>query len=82
MFVKDPFISCLAYILVFGIYLLNYFDRYYVRICMYALLASVVLDLIWLIVMPGVPIFLFSLTSTDNLDTDPLFNLVSSDLPI
>lgn len=66
MFVKDPFISCLAYLFVFGIYLLNYFDRYYVRVCMYMLLASIILDLIWLIVMPGVHIHLSSLTSTIN----------------
>ena len=54
MFVKDPFISSLAYILVFGIYLLNYFDRSYVRVCLGALLVSVILDFIWLFVMAGV----------------------------
>jgi len=78
MFVKDPFISSLAYLAVFGIYLLNYFDRYYVRVCMYLLLTSVVLDIIWLIVLPGVNIFKFSLTSTINLATDPTFSLASS----
>lgn len=75
MFVKDPFISCLAYLFVFGIYLLNYFDRYYVRICMYGLLASVIFDLIWLIVMPPVSLFLYSITSTGNWDIDQIFSL-------
>ena len=77
MFVKDPFISCLAYLFVFGIYLLNYFDRYYVRVCMYMLLGSVIFDLIWLIVMAGVNIFTFSPISMDNWGIVRLFNLVS-----
>ena len=77
MFVKDPFISCLAYLFVFGIYLLNYFDRDYVRVCMYGLLASVVFDLIWLIVMPAVSLYLCSIISTDNWDIDQPFNLAS-----
>ena len=60
MFVKDPFISCMAYILVFGIYLLNYFDRSYIRLCLFALLTSVILNIVWLIVMAGVQLSLFS----------------------
>lgn len=53
MFVKQPFISALAYIFVFGIYLLNYFDRQYVKLCLGALGVSVLLDFIWLFVMAG-----------------------------
>ena len=61
MFVKSSFASALAYILVFGIYLLNYFDRWYVRVCLAALGISVLMDLIWLFVMVGVTSNLHSL---------------------
>jgi len=74
MFVKSPFISALAYIFVFGIYLLNYFDRSYVRLCLGALLVSVILDFIWLFVMAGVTTTLFSPTLT----TKPAIDLTSS----
>ena len=71
MFVKQPFISALAYILVFGIYLLNYFDRQYVKVCLGALGISVLLDFIWLFVMAGVPLFLGSPISTTLQAFDP-----------
>ena len=54
MFVKSPFISSLAYVFVLGVYLLNYFDRAYIRVCLAVLLTSIVLDFIWLLVLNGV----------------------------
>ena len=81
MFVKQPFISALAYIFVFGIYLLNYFDRQYVKVCLGALGISVLLDFIWLFVMAGVSMFLCSLISTMPQDSDQTSNLDSSVSP-
>lgn len=40
MFVKHHYLNCLAYIFIFGVYFLNYFDRTYIRLCLYTLLAS------------------------------------------
>jgi uncharacterized membrane protein len=78
MFVKSPFISCLAYIFVFGIYLLNYFDRSYVKVCLWALLVSVIFDLVWLIVLAGVSLHRLSPTSTTPAATAPASREVSS----
>ena len=42
--------NLLVYLLVFGIYLLNYFNATYIRTCMYSILISLGFDLLWLIV--------------------------------
>lgn len=49
MFHKHHFYSLLAYISVFAIFFLGYFDLHYMRFVKINLLISVVLDLVWLI---------------------------------
>lgn len=80
MFVRHHFLNCLTYIFVFGIYFLNYFDRIYVKVCLYLLLGSEVLDFIWLIVMAGVLVDLISPSGTTTAGTDPASARASSSL--
>ena len=49
MFHKHHFYSLLAYLSVFAIFFLGYFDFYYLRFVKINLLISVVLDVVWLI---------------------------------
>jgi hypothetical protein len=70
MFVRHHFLNCLAYIFVFGIYFLNYFDRIYVKVCLYLLLGSELLDFIWLIVMAGVTVTINSPSGITTEDID------------
>lgn len=70
MFVCHHFLNCLAYIFVFGIYFLNYFDRIYVKVCLYLLLGSELLDFIWLIVMAGVTVTINSPSGITTEDID------------
>lgn len=53
MFHKHHFYSLLAYLSFFAIFLLGYFDLYYMRFVKVNLLISVVLDFVWLIVNFG-----------------------------
>lgn len=80
MFVRHHFLNCLAYIFVFGIYFLNYFDRIYVKVCLYLLLGSEVLDFIWLIVMAGVIVTISSPSGTTTEDIDRASDQGSSNL--
>jgi hypothetical protein len=61
-----------------GIFLLNYFDKYYIKTCLYLTVISVVLDFIWVIAEADVVIVLFSLTGIRmDLLSIPTFNLDS-----
>lgn len=62
MFVKHHFLSMLVYLTILGIFLLNYFDKYYIKTCLYLTAISVVLDFIWVIAEADVVVVLFSLT--------------------
>lgn len=53
MFHKHHFLSLLAYLAVFGIFFLGYFDQHYIRFVLITLVVSVLLDLAWLFVNFG-----------------------------
>lgn len=42
--------------MILAIFLLNYFDKLYIRGCIVALVTSVVLDIFWMIGLSGVTI--------------------------
>jgi len=48
--------------MILAIFLLNYFDKLYIRGCIVASVTSVVLDFFWVIGLSGVRIFLFRIT--------------------
>lgn len=50
MFHKHHFFSLLAYLSVFAIFFLGYFDLHYMRFVKLVLLVSVLLDLVWIVV--------------------------------
>jgi hypothetical protein len=52
-FGKPNFYNLLAFLFVLGIFGLNYYDRLYFRACLGAVAASVVLDILWLILNFG-----------------------------
>ena len=54
VFVRHHFLNSLCYLFVLGIFLLNYFDRSYVRTCLVMMLVSIILDFIWVLAMAGV----------------------------
>jgi len=49
MFVKHHFLSMLTYLAILGIFMLNYFDKFYIRSCLILTAISVVLDFIWVL---------------------------------
>ena len=49
----------MAVVMVLSIFLLNYFDKLYIRACIVFLAISVLLDLFWLIGLAGVNLLLF-----------------------
>jgi len=53
-FVKSGFLNVLAVVMVLTIFVLNYFDKQYVRTCIVGLVVSVLLDFFWLISFCGV----------------------------
>jgi hypothetical protein len=56
MFVRHHFVNILALMMILAIFLLNYFDKLYIRGCIVALVTSVVLDIFWMIGLSGVTI--------------------------
>lgn len=54
MFHKHHFYNILAYISVFGVFFLNYFDKTYMKFVLINLGISVILDLVWMIVSANV----------------------------
>jgi len=48
--------------MILAIFLLNYFDKLYIRGCIVALVTSLVLDFFWVIGLSTVRIFLFRIT--------------------
>lgn len=46
----------LAYVAVLSIFLLNYFDKTYIRVTLYMLLISVFLDFLWILLQADVSI--------------------------
>jgi hypothetical protein len=50
MFHKHHFFSLLAYLSVFAIFFLGYFDLHYMRFVKLVLLVSVLLDFVWIVV--------------------------------
>ena len=58
-FVKNNFLNIMAVVMVLSIFLLNYFDKLYIRACIVFLAISVLLDLFWLIGLAGVNLLLF-----------------------
>ena len=82
MFVKSPFMGSLVYIMVFAIYLLNYFDGTYIKACFFSLLGTIFLDIIWLIALAPVLFNLFSHSTRTNLVIDPIFNKVTFSSPL
>jgi hypothetical protein len=49
----------MAVIMVLSIFLLNYFDKLYIRACIVVLAISLLLDLFWLTALAGVNALLF-----------------------
>ena len=59
MFHKHHFYSLLAYLSIYGIFFLNYFDKIYVKFILINLGISNVLDIAWMVVMANVIYLLF-----------------------
>ena len=78
MFVKHHYLNSLAYIFVFGIYFLNYFDRTYIKVCLFTLLSSEILDILWIIVMAGVTVRSLSPSGTTKEAIAPVSDTASS----
>jgi hypothetical protein len=64
MYEKHAFLSLLAYVAVLCIFLLNYFDKTYIRLTLYLLIASVFLDFLWVLLQADVSMALFSTIGT------------------
>jgi hypothetical protein len=54
MFQKHHFLSLLAYVAVLSIFMLNYFDKTYIRVTLYLLIISIFFDFLWIIVQADV----------------------------
>ena len=54
MYQKHHFFSLLAFLSVFAMFFLNYFDKYYMGFVLGNLTVAVVLDLVWIFVRTGV----------------------------
>lgn len=64
-FNKASFFNLLVYIMIFGIVLMGFFDKYYMKFILFNLALSIVLDLFWLIILASVPLALFSLSGME-----------------
>lgn len=53
MYIKYDFLNLLVLVIILSIFLLNYFDTTYIKICMGLAAISIVLDLIWLMTYAG-----------------------------
>lgn len=56
MFHKHHFYSLLAFLSVFAIFFLGYFDQHYMRFVKINLFISIILDIVWLVLNFGVNI--------------------------
>ena len=54
MFHKHHFFSLLAFLSVFAIFFLNYFDQTYMRFVLINLGVSIILDIVWMAVLANV----------------------------
>lgn len=54
MFQKHHFLSMLAYVAVLAIFLMNYFDKAYIRATLSLLAASIFLDFLWVLLQADV----------------------------
>ena len=56
MFHKHHFFTIICTLLVFSAFILNYFDKSYVKFVLISLAYSALLDLVWIFVLAGVNI--------------------------
>lgn len=49
MYHRHHFYDLVVYLAVLGIFMLNYFDMYYIRFCLGMLALGMLLDLVWVI---------------------------------
>jgi hypothetical protein len=80
MYEKHAFLSMFAYVVVLCIFLLNYFDKTYIRATLYLLIISVSLDFLWVLLQSDVRMDLCSIIGTlRGQATTPTTTLVSVD---
>jgi hypothetical protein len=59
-FNKTSFYNLLVYLAIFGIVLMGYFDKYYMRFIIFNLILSIIFDFVFILVLASVPTLLSS----------------------